>query len=128
MPLIYSGQEYDLNHRLLFFEKDQIPHTKKIMWPILEKLGKLKNQNPALNGGKNPASYKKVNLKNSSILSFEREKNGSIITFVGNFSSELQTIENPSINAIDLFTNNKESSENLNLKPWGFKILLKKKF
>ena len=125
MPLIYSGQEYDLNHRLLFFEKDKIPHTKKIMWPILEKLGKLKNQNPALNGGKNPASYKKINLKNSSILSFEREKNGSIITFVGNFSSEVQTIENPSINAIDLFTNNKESSKNLNLKPWGFKILIK---
>ena len=128
MPLIYSGQEYDLNHRLLFFEKDQIPHTKKIMWPILEKLGRLKNQNPALNGGKNPASYKKINFKNSSILSFEREKNGSIITFVGNFSSELQTIKNPSINAIDLFANNKESSENLNLKPWGFKILLKDKF
>ena len=61
-------------------------------------------------------------------MSFEREKNGSIITFVGNFSSELQTIENPSINAIDLFTNSKESSENLNLKPWGVKILLKEKF
>ena len=38
MPLIYSGQEYDLGHRLLFFEKDQIPHTKKTMWPLLEKL------------------------------------------------------------------------------------------
>ena len=128
MPLIYSGQEYDLNHRLLFFEKDQIPHTKKIMWPILEKLGKLKYQNPALNGGKKPASYKKIHQKNSSILSFKREKNGNIVTFLGNFSSEVQTIENPSINAIDVFTNNKESSENLNLKPWGFKILLKEKF
>ena len=95
------------------------------MWPILEKLGKLKYQNPALNGGKKPASYKKIHQKNSSILSFKREKNGNIVTFLGNFSSEVQTIENPSINAIDLFTNNKESSKNLNLKPWGFKILIK---
>ncbi|MCT4629236.1 alpha-amylase family glycosyl hydrolase, partial [Winogradskyella sp.] len=28
MPLIYSGQEYDLDHRLKFFEKDSIPKTK----------------------------------------------------------------------------------------------------
>ena len=27
------------------------------MWPLLEKLGQLKNTNPALNGGKNPATY-----------------------------------------------------------------------
>ena len=59
MPLIYSGQEYDLNHRLLFFEKDQIPHTKNIMWPLLEKLGQLKHSNPALHGGKNAAAYNK---------------------------------------------------------------------
>ena len=57
MPLIYSGQEYDLDHRLLFFEKDQIPSLKAVMWPLLEKLGQLKNTNPALNGGKNPATY-----------------------------------------------------------------------
>ena len=55
----------------------------------------------------------------------KEKKNGNIVTFLGNFSSEVQTIENPSINAIDLFTNNKESSKNLNLKPWGFKILIK---
>ena len=29
MPLIYSGQEYDLRHRLKFFEKDSIPKLKQ---------------------------------------------------------------------------------------------------
>lgn len=50
MPLIYSGQEYDLNKRLLFFEKDTIPKTKGKVWPLLEKLGALKAGNKALNG------------------------------------------------------------------------------
>ena len=43
MPLIYSGQEYDLNHRLKFFEKDSIPKTKGATWNLLTKLGDLKN-------------------------------------------------------------------------------------
>ena len=59
MPLIYSGQEYDLDHRLLFFEKDEIPKTKKIMWPLLQKLGKLKKENPALHTGIDASNYKK---------------------------------------------------------------------
>ncbi len=39
MPLIYSGQEYDMDKRLRFFEKDTIPKTRGVMWPLLEKLG-----------------------------------------------------------------------------------------
>ena len=38
MPLIYSGQEYGMNHRLKFFEKDQIPNAERLgiylsSWP-----------------------------------------------------------------------------------------------
>ena len=72
MPLIYSGQEYDLDHRLLFFEKDQIPHTKKTMWPLLEKLGQLKNSSPALNGGKS-APVKDTSIGSSHLSSIAHE-------------------------------------------------------
>ena len=58
MPLIYSGQEYDLNHRLKFFEKDSIPKTKGSSWELLTKLANLKTTREALHGGKNPAAYK----------------------------------------------------------------------
>ena len=34
MPLIYSGQEYDMQKRLRFFEKDTIPHQQNKFWPI----------------------------------------------------------------------------------------------
>ena len=126
MPLIYSGQEYDLDHRLLFFEKDQIPHTKKTMWPLLEKLGQLKNSNPALNGGKNAASYKKIDQENSKILTFKREKEGQKITFLGNFSSNQEQVTNPSVGALDYASAFVESKEILSLEPWSFRILLEK--
>ena len=57
MPLIYSGQEYDLSHRLKFFEKDSIPKTKGKTFTLIEKLGKLKNSNTALNGGKGKSCF-----------------------------------------------------------------------
>jgi alpha-amylase len=124
MPLIYSGQEYDLNHRLLFFEKDQIPHTKKIMWPLLEKLGQLKNSNPALNGGKNASAYKKIDVTNEKVLAFERSKDNHKVVFLGNFSSEETQVKNPSINATDYSTGAIKSEEFLSLNPWEFKILI----
>ena len=123
MPLIYSGQEYDLDHRLLFFEKDQIPKTKKVMWPLLEKLGQLKNSNPALSGGKTPANYLKIDLNNSSILSFKRQKDNHVVTFIGNFSSEYQTVNNPVNGNLNYLTGVMESAE-LIIDPWGFKILI----
>lgn len=124
MPLIYSGQEYDLNHRLLFFEKDQIPHTKNIMWPLLEKLGQLKHSNPALHGGKNAAAYNKIDTKNEKVLAFERSKKGNKVVFLGNFSSERTQIKNPSVNATDYSSGTIETGEVLTLNPWGFKILI----
>ena len=126
MPLIYSGQEYDLNHRLLFFEKDQIPHTKNIMWPLLERLGQLKTSSPALHGGKKAASYERLDSGNSNVLTFQRAKDGQTVTFVGNFSDENQSISNPSQGALNYFSQTIQSSEIINLEPWGFKILLDK--
>ena len=89
MPLIYSGQEYDMNKRLRFFEKDTILKIKTKVWPLLVKLGELKNNNKALNGGKNPAAYNKINSSdNKNILIFSREKDGDKITFLANLSNK----------------------------------------
>ncbi|WP_438961567.1 alpha-amylase family glycosyl hydrolase [Nonlabens sp.] len=89
MPLIYSGQEYGMNKRLKFFEKDTIPHEKGREWKMMEKLGKLKATNPALHGGKNAASYRRINTsEDSKIYAIEREKNGNKVIYVANFSDE----------------------------------------
>jgi glycosidase len=123
MPLIYSGQEYDLDHRLLFFEKDEIPKTKKIMWPLLQKLGKLKKENPALHTGIDASNYKKINVANPEILAFERSKGTDSVIFLGNFSKNSQEMNNIFSGSFNYFDNVIENSEKLVFEPWGFKIL-----
>ncbi|WP_298312832.1 alpha-amylase family glycosyl hydrolase [uncultured Aquimarina sp.] len=89
MPLIYSGQEYDMDKRLLFFEKDTIIKKKGIFFPLYEKLGKLKNENPALHGGKNAASYSRIKTSiDDKVLVFKREKEDNKVVFVANMTKE----------------------------------------
>jgi alpha-amylase len=127
MPLIYSGNEYGLDHSLKFFEKDSIPKTKGKDWELRAKLGALKKNNIALNGGKNAAVYNPINTE-ENILMFERSKNNQTILFVGNFSNTNQTTKLPKGNYLDYMSNIElESNENLiSLSPWGYKILLVK--
>lgn len=89
MPLIYSGQEYDMDKRLLFFEKDTIIKKQGKFFPLYEKLGALKNTNPALHGGKNAASYTRIKTSDdSNVLAFLREKDGHKVVFIANMTQQ----------------------------------------
>ncbi|MBJ6368268.1 alpha-amylase family glycosyl hydrolase [Snuella sedimenti] len=128
MPLIYSGQEYNLNHRLKFFEKDTIPKTKSNMWLLLEKLGTLKATSKALHGSKAKASYKRLHSGNDQVLAFKRYKEDKALIFIGNFSDTVQTCRVPvSGNFIDYIDNNNiyfHKNNTLSLQPWEYKILV----
>ncbi|MGV8945565.1 MAG: alpha-amylase family glycosyl hydrolase [Lutibacter sp.] len=129
MPLIYSGQEYDMNKRLRFFEKDTIFKIKGKVWPLMVKLGELKNNNKALNGGKNPASYNKINSSDhKDILIFSREKDGDKITFIANLSNKEVTFTTEKEGeSIDFFSNEKlvfSKEKPLTFKAWEYKILI----
>ncbi|MAT90407.1 MAG: alpha-amlyase [Flavobacteriaceae bacterium] len=85
MPLIYSGQEYDMDKRLRFFEKDTIPKTKGRVWPLLEMLGHLKANHPALSGGKTPASYERLTTsEDQKILAFRRKEGNREVIYIAN--------------------------------------------
>jgi len=89
MPLIYSGQEYGMEKRLKFFEKDSIPKTKGRVWEQMKKLGEIKATNPALHGGINAANYKRLSSNDDKkIFAIERSKDGSQIFFIANLSKE----------------------------------------
>ena len=130
MPLIYTGQEYDFNRRLKFFEKDQITKEKGKMYGIYEKLGRLKNQNPALNGGKDPAAYNRIQTsKDDTVLAFERVKDGQNVIFVANLSKDKQVF---TLQAEGEFTNYMTGEkimlapgEDQVFKPWQYWILTK---
>ncbi len=108
-------------------EKDEIPKTKGKMWPILVKLGKLKNTSSALHGGKNAARYERILTNNKDVLVFKRFKNGSALTFVVNLSDKEQTLNNVLKGQfLDYMVNAKVEfkEETLSLKPWEYKILI----
>ena len=89
MPLIYNGNEYGLNHSLKFFEKDSIPKTKGKEWELRAKLGSLKNNNVAINGGKNKATYTRIkSSKDEQVLVFERAKDGKKVIYMANLSAK----------------------------------------
>ena len=127
MPLVYSGMEYDMNYSLKFFEKDSIPKTKGKMWPLLEKLGELKNSNAALSESRIGAEVERINTGNNNVIMFSRKHNGSAITYLANLSKSTQTFNVSNIdNLKDYMTNEIISvvDGKLSLKPWEYKLLI----
>ncbi|WP_108115780.1 alpha-amylase family glycosyl hydrolase [Kordia periserrulae] len=129
MPLVYSGQEYDMKHRLKFFEKDEIPKEKGEMWPLLEKLGTLKNTNVALHGGKNAASYTKLTTSEADkVLAFKREKDGKKVYYIGNLSDEAVITKIDLIGSFtDYLTDGAvmfREGQDVALQPWQYMILI----
>ncbi|KAA3621081.1 MAG: alpha-amlyase [Flavobacterium sp.] len=130
MPLIYSGQEYDLDHRLKFFEKDSIPKQKGEVWPVLEKLGQLKNGSPALAGAKSPASYEKLETSlEETLIAFRRKKENSELIYLSNTSPNNVEFTLALTGKYKDFMSGAEvdlqGNDTLQLDAWAYRILLK---
>jgi glycosidase len=126
MPLIYSGQEYNLNHRLKFFEKDAIPKEKGSMWNLLEKLGKLKQANPALHGGKNGAAYNSLKA-DGNVLVIERSNQDKHLIYIANLSDKpTETTISKKGTYKDYFSNTdiELGAQKISLAAWEYKILI----
>ena len=129
MPLVYSGDEYGLDKSLKFFEKDSFTKVKGKQWEWRVKLGKIKNENIALNGGKKAASYTKISTSDESkILAFARAKENNKVIFVGNLSNVNTTFTSSFEGKFtDYMTGKKvnySKNQKLNFKPWEYKILI----
>ena len=129
MPLVYSGDEYGLDKSLKFFEKDSFAKVKGKQWEWRVKLGKLKNENTALNGGKKAASYTKISTSDDTkILAFERAKENNKVIYIGNLSKTNVAFTSAFEGKFtDYMTGEKVSyskNQKLNFKPWEYKILI----
>ena len=104
-----------------------IPKSKGVAWELRAKLGKLKSENIALNGGKSKASYTRIKTDNENVLAFKREKNGKKVYYIANLSAESVNVK------IDLngnFTNYMagksmgiNSNQVYSVLPWQYYIL-----
>jgi glycosidase len=94
MPLIYSGQEAGLDHRLQFFEKDSIDWSNLKKEKFYTTLLDLKHRNQALWNGKYGGEFKRLKTdKDAEIFAYIREKNGDKVVVILNLTSYRQTVK-----------------------------------
>ena len=136
MPLLYSGQEYDLNKRLLFFEKDNFPKEIGETMDLLKDLGSLKSTSDALTVGKNQASFFSLTPKvtmnygvENQIFSFQRAGQKDTLVFVANMSKNYAQFNFDFNGNFFEYPNGKEKilsdSYEYVMKPWEYWILIK---
>jgi len=132
MPLIYSGQEAGLDHRLLFFEKDTIPWKEHSFKTLYTKLNMLKKDNPALWNPGFGGDYEAISTdKPGEIIAFKRVKGENEVLFVLNMSPDSIRTNLSDMPVAEVFTNvfsgetESFSNSDVDLRPWGYKIFFR---
>ena len=132
MPLIYSGQEAGLKHRLRFFTKDTIDWKTTDYSPFYKKLNALKHGNEALWNAPYGGTFEQIkNSEPLKVLSFIREKGNKRVVVIANLSNEKVTVNLKGSKADgdykDVFTNAdftiNSTNLNLTLNPWGYWVM-----
>jgi len=130
MPLIYSGQEAGLNHRLEFFDKDEITWKPDTLAYIYSKLLHLKRVNKALWNGDDGGQLQRVTTTdNPSIFAFIRGKNDDKVFEIFNLTDQEKTFTFNGTSYTgkykDVFTSDSVSfNENaeMTLSPWSYEV------
>lgn len=92
IPLIYSGQEVTLNHRLSFFEKDSINWNGTSKASFFTKLLALKHENSAIWNGSYGGDYKRLaTTEDESIFAYARTKENDKVLVMLNLSDKNQS-------------------------------------
>ena len=128
IPLLYNGQEYSLNKRLEFFEKDFIPKENTELVEFYNKLVKIKRNNKALHFSKET----KFDIKNSiddDIFILERTLDNESVLFISNLSKMAKSINHGLDGNFENLLNGEliklSSKQNLEFNSWDY-LLLKK--
>jgi len=131
MPLIYSGQEAGLDHRLSFFDKDSIDWSNIIYEDFYKSMNQLKKDNIALWNGSYGGDINIIHCKKeSSIFAFTRIKDENKIVVILNLSdNEAETDIEINIDGefTDYFTGNTYTKEKLHstkLDAWEYRVLI----
>ena len=123
-PLIYSGQEYGLDKRLEFFEKDLIPKKESSYMTLFTKLNTLKKTSDALDVGKDAANINLLENSNADVIAFSRKKGDDTLIFVGNLSNVPQQVSLADNSTYkDVFTEKEVQINNLNLESWSYRLV-----
>ena len=130
MPLIYGGQEAGLNHRLAFFDKDQIIWQQSSFADLYKRLFELKKHNKAIWNGASGGQLQRVTTTNNpAIFSFVRQKDECKVFAIFNLTNQEQTVTLQGTlylgNYREVFTNDSilfNENTVITLPAWGYKV------
>jgi len=130
MPLIYSGQEAGLDHRLEFFEKDLIEWRDHPFAGLYGRLLKLKKENRALWNGQWGGRLERIPTSDDeAVFAFLRRKDTDRILAVLNLTAEPREIMlrggEFSGACREVFTGEEialREGTSLTLGPWGYRV------
>lgn len=123
IPLIYNGQEYGLNKRLEFFEKDFIPKKQSDFYEFYSNLNSIKKENNILDID-SEIKFEIIETNNKNLICYKRTKNNDSMYFVANLSEESQEINTEFSETLKSLNSNKMISLKKNsLDPWEYHFL-----
>ena len=123
IPLIYNGQEYGLNKRLEFFEKDFIAKKQSDFYEFYSNLNSLKKENNILDID-SEIKFEIIETNNKNLVCYKRTKNNDSMYFVANLSEESQEINTEFSETLKSLNSDKMISLKKNsLEPWEYHFL-----
>ncbi len=95
IPLIYTGDEIGLDHKIAFMEKDPVNwNSSDVSYrELLAELGSIRGGNPALHAGNYGGAIEYLDLDVDSVLAFTREAHGNKVTCIFNLYKKESTID-----------------------------------
>jgi glycosidase len=135
LPLIYNGQEGDLDRKLMFFEKDPIVWGEGRYDPLFRQLIALKTEMRALHNGRFGAGMVEVpSNATADVYAFIRGAAGERVFAVFNLSPRPQSITFEHARHHGSYTDALSGAaavfsdgETLDLAPWGYRIFKESK-
>lgn len=132
MPLVYSGQEVNLDHRLAFFDKDEIKWEGFTNEDLLTKLIHLKLEHEALWNGEAGGDIKFLKTSSEHVIAYSREKGNDKVVAILNLSDKVREFTvtmDEEYQGNDLLTAENvvltQGENTITLNPWEFMVLSK---
>jgi glycosidase len=127
LPLIYSGQEEPLPHRLDFFDKDNIDFRHYANQNFYKRLNQLKHQNSALWNERWSGETQEIKTNKDHMLILFRSNDHHQVYSIINLSNERTIIKSPiAVDGYDVFSQKHtvvSAGDDMYFGPWDYKII-----
>lgn len=132
VPLLYNGQEADLDKRLEFFERDPIVWKETELLPFYTKLVHLRTSHPALRHGSEGGSYEVLKTNRKKVIAYRRAKGDNKVLTILNMSKKpvKVALKDAVVSGTwtDIFTEagvEIARGRKMKMEPWDYMVLVK---